>query len=165
MTLDLQEFSSVDVPWGGGSGSPEADAFAGRTERLLPRDPTAPSRARRELRAVARSGLSVDELDTAALLVSELVTNAVIHSPVASEDPIVLRVVSERFRLRVEVVGSGGGFDPARPRPTGREGGGRGLVLVEGLASRWGAELLEEDDEGRFLVWFELDRPIHLTQR
>jgi anti-sigma regulatory factor (Ser/Thr protein kinase) len=85
--------------------------------------------------------------ETAALLVSELVTNAVLHA----RTPLHLSLRTTGGRIRVEV------SDGDRERPTLRDPepvspGGRGLVLVDRLASAWG---VEERPTGK-VVWFEL---------
>ncbi len=111
----------------------------------LPRDGSAPAQARRAIEAHAAL-LAPDDLDTARLLVSELVTNALQHG----EGEIALTLDVDERRARVAVHDAGG----ARPRRRAAAGaeGGFGLNLVSTLAARWGVDA----DEG---VWFELDRP------
>jgi anti-sigma regulatory factor (Ser/Thr protein kinase) len=91
--------------------------------------------------------------DDAQLLVSELVTNAVRHGHAGNElDRVVMYFALSAERLRVEVCDGGPGFDPSELRvPSGL--GGKGIVFVEKLASRWGVSI----DDGT-CVWFELDR-------
>ncbi|MCW3020146.1 MAG: hypothetical protein JWN10_2454, partial [Solirubrobacterales bacterium] len=92
------------------------------------------------------------ELGTLTLLVSELVSNAVLHSDAPPASGIVLRAhLLEADAIRVEVIDRGTGFT-ATPRDDGRPpGGGYGLFLVEQQATRWGV-----DCEGGTRVWFEL---------
>jgi GAF domain-containing protein/anti-sigma regulatory factor (Ser/Thr protein kinase) len=111
----------------------------------LPRDPSAVAQARRAVEAHA-VGLSEAELDTARLLVSELVTNAIRHG----EGRITLTLGLDDARVRVEVHDDGSRRLRRREHPDA-DGGGFGLNLVAELASRWGADA----DAG---VWFELDR-------
>jgi anti-sigma regulatory factor (Ser/Thr protein kinase) len=91
-----------------------------------------------------------DDGEVAVLLVSELVTNAILHG----RAPLELRAQALGSAVRVEVQDQ----DPARP-PVLRhdvdltEVGGRGLQLVDTLADRWG---WAERDGGK-VVWFELD--------
>jgi anti-sigma regulatory factor (Ser/Thr protein kinase) len=119
----------------------------------LRRDPRAPVHARA---AVARftelRGIAGLALDTLTLLVSELVSNAVLHSdaPPASEILLCARVL-ERATVRVEVIDCGSGFTVA-PRDPSRATGGYGLFLVAQQASRWGV-----DREGGTRVWFEIE--------
>jgi anti-sigma regulatory factor (Ser/Thr protein kinase) len=118
----------------------------------LDRDQQAPSHARAAVvRFVATSGISAPALDTLTLLVSELVSNAVLHSdaPPASGIRLHARVL-ERGTIRVEVTDCGSGFT-APPRDPSRVTGGYGLFLVAQEANRWGV-----DREGGTRVWFEL---------
>jgi anti-sigma regulatory factor (Ser/Thr protein kinase) len=112
-------------------------------------DARAPGAAREAMRAVR--GLSEQHRATGELLVSELVTNAVIHAGLSADEEVELRITANG-RLRVEVSDRGGG-DPAVADSVERDGG-RGLLLVEALSSRWG---MEGDDGTR--AWFELDAP------
>jgi anti-sigma regulatory factor (Ser/Thr protein kinase) len=109
----------------------------------LPRDHGAPGRARALLREHA-DGLDRARLDTAVLLISELVTNAVLHG----RGQIRLSIDIHDGDARITVSDDGGGKPAVRPHP-GPEGGW-GLRLVGELASRWGVR------EGRTQVWFEL---------
>ncbi len=92
-------------------------------------------------------------LATLTLLVSELVTNAVIHSDV--QPPADIRLVARVCRgvFRVEVTDRGTGFTP-RPRDPGAAHRGYGLYLLEKEATRWGVDRL-----GGTTVWFELTLP------
>ena len=134
--------------------SREEGARAPSSLRLsLGRDAQAPCLARARVREFCeRAALSARECDALTLLVSELVTNAVLHSqgPAASEI-VVHAGMLEQGTVRVEVVDPGGGFD-ARPRDPLREIGGYGLLLVDDQATRWGV-----DREGGTRVWFELE--------
>src|ERR1700690_1757217 len=97
----------------------------------LLRDPRAPSCARAAVaRFTERCGISALALDTLTLLVSELVSNAVLHSdaPSASEILLCARVLA-RDTVRVEVTDGGSGFTAA-PRDPSRVTGGYGLFLV-----------------------------------
>ena len=70
-----------------------------RQELILPRDASAPSVARNWLRAVGCGSHGGDLLDDAALLVSELVTNALLYGG----PPIVLAVDCDGSGLDVRV--------------------------------------------------------------
>ena len=81
--------------------------------------------------------------DTALLLLSELATNQVLHAPDPEHDTIggdyFVRVFFSHERLRVEVRDAQGRspeFHLAEPGPGAEHG--RGLFLVNALASRWG---------------------------
>ena len=104
--------------------------------------------ARRTVRSFLR-GHGVDGVeDVASLLVSELVTNAVLHARTA----VGLRIAAVGDRLRVEV------SDGSRARPVRQEfrpeaTGGRGLLLLDRLAASWD---VRRTPDGK-TVWFELD--------
>lgn len=118
-----------------------------RMETALPCDPRSVGAARRfvtsRLVAWGHSALT----DTAALLVSELVTNALLHAGSA----VSVAVSDTEGCVRVEVADT----SPVHPRQRHNSlvsGTGRGLVLVDRLARGWGAE---QRDTGK-AVWFEL---------
>ncbi|MYZ10563.1 ATP-binding protein [Streptomyces sp. SID2999] len=74
--------------------------------------------------------------DTVALIVAELAANAVLHGRVPGRD-FELRLHQNPDRIRVEVSDT----HPAHPKlppqdPTAE--GGRGLLLIEAVATRWG---------------------------
>ena len=92
-----------------------------------------------------------DLLDSGNLLVTELVTNAVIHAASDAEVAVVLMPTA----LRVEVADRGGG-DPTRKDAADFDTSGRGMALVDTLATSWG--VLPRADGGK-VIWFELDRP------
>jgi anti-sigma regulatory factor (Ser/Thr protein kinase) len=95
-----------------------------------------------------------EQLRDARLLVSELVTNAVRHVPPDAAAGVELEIAVEEACLRVEVRDSGPGFRPAdlpRHRRGAEETSGWGLMILDRLARRWGAEA-----DGSNRVWFEL---------
>jgi anti-sigma regulatory factor (Ser/Thr protein kinase) len=117
-------------------------------------DPRAARSARQFLRReLAQWDVEETVADVAVLCVSELVTNAVMHTGTASE----LRVSLDEATLTLVVRDEGGptGSDPvpdADPDPLRVHG--RGLQLVAALAHRWGAD----HDEVGTTVWVQLDR-------
>jgi anti-sigma regulatory factor (Ser/Thr protein kinase) len=113
----------------------------------LPPAVDAPLRAREEVGAL---GLPRPALDDITLLVSEVVTNCVVHADLAPGQDIDLRLKRTNEMVRVEVRDEGRGFaDSLLQRAESR---GFGLYLVEQLADRWGVE------RGRqTCVWFEVD--------
>jgi DNA-binding response OmpR family regulator len=113
----------------------------------LAHDPVAPSEARRVVRDVLLHWGYGDLLDDAALVVSELVTNAVRHAGSAS----IVVVNRTEGGIRVEVRDEGPGAPDLAPSPTDAEHG-RGLMIVAALATAWGVE----DDETSKTVWVEL---------
>jgi anti-anti-sigma factor len=134
---------------------PPTMPFTERVELELGRDPGAPARARAELREALAEGVGDADRATLTLLTSELVTNAVIHSRADAGDTVRLRITSYPDRVRIEVTDPGTGFEVGNLPPRPRDFGGHGLVVVEGLSSRWGTTRAAPD--GGFCVWFELD--------
>ncbi|MEW2548949.1 ATP-binding protein [Streptomyces sp. NPDC047002] len=120
-------------------------------------DPAEVGRARRWVRSrLAGSGMERDEptAESLVLIVSELVTNAVVHAGC----PAVLRILfglgaADAGTVRVEVADACA--TPPSPRHArGDDTGGRGLELVDGLADRWG---WQPEGAGK-RVWCEVDR-------
>lgn len=104
---------------------------------------------RRRLTEWGVPGLS----DTAELLLSELVTNALVHTDGGARLAVTL-TRGPRTRLRVEVRDDA----PYRPRPlpaSDDASGGRGLFIVRALADDWGVSPLALGKA----VWFALDAP------
>jgi len=119
-----------------------------RVETALPATSASPSVARRFVGAALRRwDTDPGTVDAAQLLVSELVTNAVVH---ASSD--VRLVVSVRnARIRVEVTDHDD--RPPQMQTTRADAlGGRGLGIVDGLADSWGSDPRRDGKA----VWFEL---------
>jgi anti-sigma regulatory factor (Ser/Thr protein kinase) len=117
----------------------------------LPHTVQAPGIARRSLVDWFGRAPAVDasKLDAAKLLVSELVTNAVVHGL----GEITLRATLDENRLLVEVIDQGLGFERTVRKQDFASVGGRGLAIVDAEASRWGIH------DGTTHVWFELERP------
>jgi anti-sigma regulatory factor (Ser/Thr protein kinase) len=117
--------------------------------RTLPPTPESATVARWLVNDLLRGSADDDPRDTAALLTTELVSNAIRHT----RDELTLTVRVEGGRLRVGV------SDSSHRRPQlvqvgERDTSGRGLHLVEALADRWG---VEPDERGLGkTVWFEL---------
>lgn len=119
-------------------------------------DPAEVGRARRWARSrLACCGIGSDEAlaETLLLLVSELVTNAVVHAGTPSVLRMVLPGRHTQGAVRVEVADLS--TCPPRQRHTdGEDTNGRGLELVSGLADRWG---WQREGFGK-RIWCELDR-------
>ncbi|WP_328846450.1 ATP-binding protein [Streptomyces sp. NBC_00258] len=123
------------------------------------------SRCRRSVprtRAVAHAvlgewGVGQVALETAELVLSELVTNA-LRVPVPSDRQVGVRIARslEDGLLRLEVSDAGAGRPEVRA-PGEEETRGRGLLLVEALAHRWGIE--ERAGGIGKTVWVELKAP------
>ncbi|MEU2617283.1 SpoIIE family protein phosphatase [Streptomyces sp. NPDC007157] len=115
----------------------------------LPREPRSVGRAREYARGQLLSWDLEPLVDTAELLVSELVTNALRYG----EGEIRLRLLLDRT-LVCEVWDSGL-VQPRRRRARDTDEGGRGLQLVGLLSAAWGSR---RTPRGK-TVWFELPLP------
>ncbi|MGW1271387.1 ATP-binding protein, partial [Streptomyces sp. NPDC002491] len=139
---------------GASAGAGPDQAAAERRFRFeLAAHPGSPAQARRLTRA-RLTGWSVceDTCDTAALVVSELVTNAIVHT---ASDIVVCELHDGDDLVRIAVRDQG--CAPGEPHPSPQrpeEEHGRGLILVEALCHSWGAQ---EHGPG-LLVWADLLR-------
>ncbi|MEU0969321.1 SpoIIE family protein phosphatase [Streptomyces sp. NPDC005917] len=99
------------------------------------RVPEAARHARRFSRRILRSWAVTDDLmDAALLVVSELVTNALIHT----DGPVRLDLTLVDHRLRIAVADASP-RSPVKPSNIGWEAtGGRGILLVEAMSAAWG---------------------------
>src|SRR5688500_18250557 len=79
-------------------------------------------------------------LETARLLLSELVTNSYRHARLTEHDCIDVRAWAAEDGLRVEVRDPGIGIPAEREPPRAGEPSGWGLYLVDHLARRWAIE-------------------------
>jgi anti-sigma regulatory factor (Ser/Thr protein kinase) len=116
-------------------------------------DPEAAAVARHALQGLS-DRVAEQPLRDAALLVSELVTNAVRHAGLKAGDRIRLLAQQSNAVLHVEVDDPGQGFEPRAPAPDPARASGWGLYLVEELADRWG---MDRGRRGGTRIWFELD--------
>ncbi|MEO6410987.1 MAG: ATP-binding protein [Pedococcus sp.] len=100
------------------------------------------------LRTLAAWGVDENTVDTAILCLSELVTNAIIHTDAGCE----LRVMLDRGVLTTTVRDGGSVVvvDPRNVTVDPLAVHGRGLQLVDALSTRWGSEL----DAVGMTVWF-----------
>ena len=117
----------------------------------VPGGKTAAGMARRSVLS-AKAGLPGEIRHRLALLLSELVTNAIQHGGAGPHEMIVVRLASTRSRVRVEV------HDPGAKRSGTQnrleDEGGYGLLLIDRLADGWGRE---KAPGGGSLAWFELN--------
>jgi anti-sigma B factor antagonist len=167
--LDLLPFVDAGP---GVVGSPSGDqaitaAESERTLRMeIPSTLMAPRTARVAVRdLLVDHPLAAVQVDTLTLLVSEIVTNAVTHGEAEADGVVEFNVTVTGELTRVRVSDAGSGFEwPAESLPPGRVGGGYGITLLDGQASRWGTRRVP----GRFTVWFEVDhvpRPVDTRTR
>ncbi|WP_369155503.1 ATP-binding protein [Streptomyces sp. R02] len=136
------------------AATPSRAAAERRFRFELAAHPGSPAQARRLTRA-RLTGWSVceDTCDTAALVVSELVTNAIVHTA-SSHVVCELHDGDDLLRIAVRDEGCAPGRPRANTRQRPEEEHGRGLLLVDALCRAWGAQ---EHGPG-LLVWAELAR-------
>jgi PAS domain S-box-containing protein len=133
-------------------GTTVAPAASREHVEHLPATPASARAARRLVTGALAEWGREDLAETAELLVAEVVTNAVFH---AGTD-IEVRALTDESGVRIEV------HDGSEVIPSPRHYDddavtGRGLALVEGLASAWG---IQPTRTGK-VVWFECGDPTH----
>ncbi|MGY0485600.1 ATP-binding SpoIIE family protein phosphatase [Streptomyces sp. WG-D5] len=131
-------------------------ALARRTAMTIAQaEPERIAAARQQLRELLHDWADTDQVDSAVLLVSEMVTNVLVHT---DGDALMVaemtRPGAAPRRLRVEVADASDDL-PHKRRPGELASSGRGLVLMELLADRWG---VDPRGEGKS-IWFELYEP------
>jgi anti-sigma regulatory factor (Ser/Thr protein kinase) len=115
----------------------------------LQQSPTSPGRARERVRSFIEENRLCEEPEIALLILSELVSNAVMHGA----QPIQVVVSGEAGKLRIDVADG----DTHVPRPGLHFGnddrsGGRGLHIVNALSEQWGTTVHEHGKS----VWAEV---------
>ncbi|WP_455770664.1 ATP-binding protein [Streptomyces antibioticus] len=139
---------------GAAAGARPSEAAAERRFRFeLAAHPGSPAQARR-LARTRLTGWAVceDTCDTAALVISELVTNAIVHT---DSDVVVCELYDGDDLVRISVRDEG--CAPGEPHPSPQrpeEEHGRGLLLVAAVCHAWGAQ---EHGAG-LLVWADVPR-------
>jgi anti-sigma regulatory factor (Ser/Thr protein kinase) len=119
-------------------------------DQMLPALPSSAGEARRLLRDALPGEASEEAVDAAALALSEIVTNALVHAGT----PMRLRVILAPSAVRVEL--ADGSAHLPLPRDYSRAAGtGRGLHMVTEVVDQWGAH---HDEDGK-VVWFEVTDP------
>ncbi|MER6627444.1 SpoIIE family protein phosphatase [Streptomyces sp. NPDC000987] len=136
-------------------GSPDAVTVQPPVRRtVLAVAQTEPERvaaARQQLRELLHDWAYPDQVDSAVLLLSEMLTNVLLHTD--SDALLRAEVRGEKGdrRMRVEVTDPSDDL-PHRRRPGELASSGRGLLLIELLAHAWG---VDPQGEGK-TIWFEL---------
>ncbi|MFD9327284.1 SpoIIE family protein phosphatase [Streptomyces sp. NPDC060065] len=117
-------------------------------------EPEGVAAARQQVRELLHDWASEDQLDSAVLLVSEMMTNVLVHTD--ADALLVAEVTGEngKRRMRVEVTDASDDL-PHKRHPGELASSGRGLVLVELLADLWG---VDPRGEGKS-IWFEFYEP------
>jgi anti-sigma regulatory factor (Ser/Thr protein kinase) len=126
-------------------------------QAILPAAERSPGLARRVARDALTTWQLTDLTDTAVLLISELVTNAVLHARTGGSG-LALHLEFHGTVLRIEVHDAD--LRVPEPRvPATLDQSGFGFVIVDALADRWG---VRETTLGK-AVWAELDTRQHGT--
>ncbi|MFD3532870.1 SpoIIE family protein phosphatase [Streptomyces sp. NPDC058664] len=115
-------------------------------------EPERIAEAREQIRQLLHDWADGDQLDSAVLMVSEMVTNVLVHT---DGDALLVAEVAcaeKSRRLRVEVADTSDEL-PHKRHPGEMASSGRGLVLMEMLADAWG---VDPRGEGK-AIWFELN--------
>jgi anti-sigma regulatory factor (Ser/Thr protein kinase) len=112
----------------------------------MPPTRNAPADARRAVQRSLGELLAPRVLEDVLLVVSELVTNAVLHG----HGSVALQLAYDGTHIAGTVSDHGDGFTDAAGKHDPTRGGGRGLDLVDQLTSRWGLH------QTTSRVWFEL---------
>jgi anti-sigma regulatory factor (Ser/Thr protein kinase) len=118
-------------------------------------EPTDVARARLFLRTTTASWrIRHEAADSAVLVLSEVVTNAIRYAP----GPVDVTMTHSAGVLRIDVADNAHDLGPRRPPATVDQlrveaEGGRGLFLVEALSQRWGTTPIAGDGK---LIWFEI---------
>ncbi|RSO21602.1 ATP-binding protein [Streptomyces sp. WAC 06725] len=135
------------------SGAPTLAPHPSTPLHIFPSTPRAAGQARtyaREVAAKSMPGITGEQLAQVELLVSELVTNACRYGTEPG-DLIAVGVTTSATGAQVQV------HDPARRRPRHKPPNvnrqrGRGLLIIEAIASNWG---VTDRPLGK-IVWAEL---------
>ncbi|MFI7401540.1 SpoIIE family protein phosphatase [Streptomyces sp. NPDC049541] len=107
--------------------------------------------ARQHLRELLHDWPSPDQVDSAVLLVSEMLTNVLVHTDADALLLAEVRGESGGRRMRITVTDTSDAL-PHKRRPGELASSGRGLMLIELLADAWG---VDPQGEGKS-IWFEL---------
>lgn len=139
--------------------TPQRGAAEHRFRFELAAHPGSVAQARRLTHArLAGWSVGADTCDNAALVMSELVTNAIVHT---ASSRVVCELLDHDDMVRIAVHDQG--CAPGEPHPSPQradEEHGRGLLLVDALCRAWGAQ---EHGPG-LLVWAELSRRADAAQ-
>jgi stearoyl-CoA desaturase (delta-9 desaturase) len=115
--------------------------------------PTAPLRARRSVLPRLKGELTETAAADLALIVSELVTNSVMHANVGPDQTLTVECAPLPDRLRLTVTDPGARLEPHLRRADDNVSGGHGLAIVASLSLAWG---VVRDGVGTTSVWCEL---------
>ena len=113
----------------------------------------APRRARMSVLARLDGQIGPTRATDAALIVSELVTNSVLHANVGQDQALTVELMTHEDRLRISVIDPGSRLEPRLLPPDPETAGHFGLHLVDALSAAWG---VAREAIGTTSVWCEL---------
>ena len=119
-----------------------------RTLYKIAAQPDGPAQARQIIAEELSSWLPAGVVNDIKLIVSELVTNGIVHGSAERDTPVLLDLVVNG-KIHCRVLDHGPGFATHTRRQSA--GGGWGLRVVEQLSDRWGMQHSPQ----RTVVWFE----------
>lgn len=123
---------------------------------LLPHVPASVARARQRLCAeLVAAGVFEPAVNDAAVVVSELVSNALRHARPLPCGEVEVAWTWRNDIVQIAVSDGGATTEPRRARPALSSLGGRGLGIVDALAVRWGVHRAD----GTTTVWATLPAP------
>lgn len=120
-----------------------------RYEKVYPSEFTTVREVRKDVSLALYTWLLDDLVDDTALVVSEMITNVIVHTDTSKIRTAIVRTGARAVRLEVT--------DRSGDKPLGRAAGtdvesGRGIALIDTLADSWGWELVLDGKK----VWAEL---------
>ena len=118
----------------------------------IPGGNDAPTRARRWVHAQLAGYIPATTASDAALLVSELVTNSVVHANVGPRRALTVELTTLDDRVRIAVTDPGSHLRPCIRPADPETPGGLGLLVVDELCETWGVW----QELGPTCVWCEL---------
>jgi serine/threonine-protein kinase RsbW len=119
----------------------------------LPATPASAASVRHQLAAdLAGHSISAELVDDVILVATELVSNAIRHATPLGGGQVTVTWQVQGGSVMVRVTDGGADSQPRVRHPSPREVSGRGLALVEALATRWGVE----DTPESTTVWAQL---------
>ncbi|MET9952760.1 ATP-binding protein [Streptomyces sp. NPDC006339] len=127
------------IPQSPGRSASATVPLRNTVEVFLPSEPTHVKTSRRVAESALErwGGVPAVVADDAVLIVSELVTNAILHGGLGTREPVGLRIEHTGNELLIEV--TDGNSQRAQVKAVeSTETGGRGLLLVTRLACEWG---------------------------
>ncbi|WP_328623346.1 SpoIIE family protein phosphatase [Streptomyces sp. NBC_00354] len=142
---------------GCGCGAPAAQLTRPTRRTVLTVAQAEPERiagARRQIRELLHDWADEEQVDSAVLIVSEMITNVLMHTD--GDALLVAEAVGElgTRRLRIEVADASDEL-PHKRHPGEMASSGRGVLLMEMLADTWG---VDPRGEGKS-IWFEMYEP------